>query len=125
MNEVAIVPTELEAAKGAVKALKFERDELKAKLLSERRRWIDVGKRSMNKSGCACLIAEDGETVEKLCGAHAHHVEALKRERDTLQAVVEAARLVTEVRCAFEDSGSMRQLREALAAYDKEPTDGD
>jgi len=37
----------------------------------QKQKWVDVGKRSMNKSGCACLVAEDGETVEQPCAAHA------------------------------------------------------
>ena len=102
MSEVAIVPTELEAATMAVKALKFERDSLKR---------------------------ERDELAER--AGHSDALEASQRavtERcDAMQAVVDAARHMMNEGYYKLMEGTARwdELGNALAAYDKEPTDGD
>lgn len=50
----------------------------KARLIAK---WFKKGQNSIkrkNKSGCCCIINDDGSTIERLCDAHKDYVQELK-----------------------------------------------
>ena len=52
--------------------------------------WFKKGQNSVlrkNKSGCCCIIADDGETIIESCGAHKQHVDNTRHLLNILAVV--------------------------------------
>ncbi len=64
-----------------VKKLQEKVEKLQKEKASLIKKWFRKGQLSVkrkNKSGCCCIINDDGSTIESLCGAHDDYVQELK-----------------------------------------------